>query len=368
MNRKIVGIVVAICAVVALISLVGRNRPSGDGNVANVGVILPLTGALSYEGGRMRAAMELAVSELSPDVRSHVKFNYEDGKFMAKDSISAFNKLKLSGMDAWVVFGDTPLLGMKPLLNKDAKPVMCIIGAQNLISDSRWLFQFSGSITLPAKRAAEYASRHGLKKAAVIYLDEQIGQEVRTAFGETFKGQQGTIVHEAGFPMDQRDMKSLCAKVMSFQPDTVFVYGYAAPYVAILNELKRQGYRGVVLTDGNLSAVKSELTDGGEGYIYADFDFGDACENPETRTFIENMSKKHGVSASPFAAFAYETVRVLSRIVSANGKSAEAVHAGLLQVKNYKSIFGEISYHDNRELEIPIIMKESLKSGAKVCQ
>ena len=117
-----------------------------------------------------------------------------------------------------------------------------------------------------------------------------------------------------------------------------------------------------------MSAVKAELTDGGEGYVYADFDFGDACENPETRQFIENMSKKYGVSASAFSAFAYETVRVLSKIIADKGKSAEVVHAGLLQVKGYKSIFGEISYHDNRELEIPIIMKESLKSGAKVCQ
>ena len=167
-KNKIILAIIAVLAVVAIIALGIRNQMnqnSGDDeNVIKVGVILPLTGSLGYEGVRMRDAMELALSQLDNDKRSILELNYEDGKFLVRDSISAFNKLNEKGMDAWIIFGDTPLLGMKPLLQKTGKPVLCLIGAQELIKDSENFFHFSGSITLPAIKNAVFANGTEPKK------------------------------------------------------------------------------------------------------------------------------------------------------------------------------------------------------------
>lgn len=341
-------------------------RPASEDNVVQIGVILPLTGSLGYEGARMRNAMDLAWSQLDDEKKRTLKLNYEDGKFLVRDSISAFNKLNEKGMDAWIIFGDTPLLGMKALLEKTGKPVLCLIGAQDLIKDSQWFFHFSGSITLPAIENAKFAKRKGVKTVSLIFLNEQIGLEVKGAFEREFIDEEHKVVVSEGFDMGQRTMKSLVAKAIAPNPNAVFVYGYTTPYIEILNELKKVGYRGMVLTDGNLAAVKPDLIGGGEGVWYADFDFGDGCENPETKKFLHDMHNIYGETASSFSAFAYEAVRVLSTIIHDKGKTPTDIHSGLLAIKDYHSIFGVISYRDNRELEIPIVIKKATRDSAQV--
>lgn len=344
-----------------------RNRqPASADNAVQVGVILPLTGSLGYEGTRMKDAMDLALSQLDGEKQQCLKLNYEDGKFLVRDSISAFNKLNEKGMDAWVIFGDTPLLGMKTLLEKTGKPVLCLIGAQDLVKDSQTFFHFSGSITLPAIENAKFAKRKGVKTVSLIYLNEQIGLEVKGAFEREFIDEAHKVVASEGFDMGQRTMKSLVAKAIAPNPNAVFVYGYTTPYIEILNELKKVGYRGMILTDGNLAAVKPDLIGGGEGVWYADFDFGDGCENPETKKFLHDMHNIYGETASSFSAFAYEAVRVLSTIIHDKGKTPTDIHSGLLAIKDYHSIFGVISYRDNRELEIPIVIKKATWDSAQV--
>ena len=371
MSRK-AKIVVAIAAVIAVAAIAffgvknQMRKNTDDENVIKIGAILPLTGSLGYEGTRMKDAMELAISQLDNDKRGVLKIYYEDGKFLVRDSISAFNKLNEKGMDAWIVFGDTPLLGMKPLLKKTGKPVLCLIGAQELIKDSPNFFHFSGSITLPAVKNAQFVKTKGVKTVSIIYLNEQIGLEVKRAFEQEFMDKSHKVVTSEGFDMGQRSMKDLVVRSIAPKPDAVFVYGYSTPYIDILNELKNVGYRGLVITDGNLGAVKSSLIGGGDGVWYADFDFGDGCDNPESQKFVNDMKNIYGVSASSFSAFAYETVRVLAAIVHHSGKTSSAIHSGLLSIKNYHSIFGVISYRDNRELDIPIVIKKATPNGAKI--
>lgn len=356
---------VIFLAFVVFFSCRNRQAASTD-DAVQIGVILPLTGSLGYEGIRMKDAMDLAWSQLDGENQRGIKLNYEDGKFLVRDSISAFNKLNEKGMDAWVIFGDTPLLGMKTLLEKTGQPVLCLIGAQDLVKDSQFFFHFSGSITLPATENAKFAKRKGVTTLSLIYLNEQIGLEVKGAFEREFIDEAHKVVASEGFDMGQRAMKSLVAKAIAPNPDAVFVYGYATPYIEILNEIKKVGYRGIVLTDGNLAAVKPDLIDGGEGVWYADFDFGDGCENPETKKFLHDMHDIYGETASSFSAFAYETVRVLSTIIHDKGKTPADIHSGLLAIKDYHSIFGVISYRDNRELEIPVVIKKATRDSAQV--
>ena len=80
------------------------------------------------------------------------------------------------------------------------------------------------------------------------------------------------------------------------------------------------------------------------------------------------MRSRFNVSASSFSAFAYEAIRVLADIIAVNGGTPESVHQGLLSVKRYHSIFGVVSYRENRELDIPILMKKATKDSAVVIE
>ena len=366
MNRRMHMIV--LCLSIVVLCLVGAKFVIKDcaESVAHVGVILPLSGPMAYEGERLRSAMELALANCS---NKCVQLHYGDGKYAVRESVNAFRQLQVAhDIDAWIVWADLPLMGMREMLEKTGKPVICLIGAQNLIKDREHFIHFSGSIVLPAHRIANYAADHYLDSVSVIYHKEDIGEEVVKAFTDTATRHGIRVLQRESVTSENVDTKSVVSKVLANRPKAIFIYAYGPLYISILNQIKNQQYDGVILADSNVTAVRDKLVEGGLGIIYGDFDFGDGCQNPETHKFISDMKQKHQVDASSFSAFAYETIKVLCDAVTKYGKSVDGIERGFYEVKDYPSIVGKMTCVKNEEQIIPIVMKRIEKVGATVLE
>ena len=367
MKKKlsIVIIIVAVLMVAAIVAL--RNyRVNSVDDVCNVGIILPLTGPLEYEGKRLLAAIQYAQT-VKANAPLQLACHIEDGKYTVKDSINAFYRLMTqNNIDVWIIYGDLPLMGLKDMLKSTEKPVVCMIGAQELIKGLDTFIHFSGSIVSPARKLAEYANINSIQTASMIYHKEQIGDIVAAEFRKRFELQGGRILAEESFVDEYTDVKTLISKAISRQPDALFVYAYGPSYISILNQIKAQGFKGAVLTDSNVSTVRDKIVNGGDGILYADFDFGLGCYNPETLEFIDVMRRDYCVDASSFSAFMYEAVRVLSNVVNDFGKSPNNVVKGFDSVINYPSIVGTLTYVPDGELMVPIVMKRITGNNVEV--
>lgn len=366
-NKKLlIGIGIVVLIGIALVGILRNRQQVAGENVVRVGVILPLTGALGYEGERLMAAIQYAQTVVNNrDVK--LLCYVEDGKYTVKDSVQAFLKLENQNkIDIWIIYGDLPLTSLKELLLKTAKPVICMIGAQELIKGHKNFIHFSGSIVAPARTSASYAIRKGIKNVAVIYHKEQIGDVVANEFVNCFVRGGGDIACVEPFVNERDDMKVLVSKAMSKQPDAIFVYAYGPSYISILNQIIQQGYSGMVLTDSNVSTVRDKLIGGGDGIVYADFDFGDGCKNARTIEFIKKLKSEYGVDASSFSAFMFEAVSVLSSVINDSGTDVNAIVSGFTSIKDYPSIVGNLTCVENGELIVPIIMKKTCKGGAEI--
>ena len=74
----------------------------------------------------------------------------------------------------------------------------------------------------------------------------------------------------------------------------------------------------------------------------------------------------HGYEANAFAAFSYESIRILAGLIAKHGKSPNNILAGVSAIRDYSSIAGKFSYGRNRELETPILVKKLTKDSVKV--
>ena len=366
-NKKLL-IGIGIIALLGIISvgIYKTHYQRIDGDVTHVGIILPLTGTLAYEGDRIKSAMMLAEKQCQND---KIKLHFGDGCYTVKDSINAFNQIRATQeIDVWIIFGDLPLMGMREMLTRTGKPVICLIGAQDLIKGRERFIHFSGSIVLPAKRLANYAADSLLDTVAVVYHKEDIGEEVVKTFCAVAKERNVTVVAQEAIASENVDVKSIVAKILGKKPKAIFVYAYASLYVSMLNQIKNQQYEGVILTDTNISAVRDKVVDGGVGIVYGDFDFGEGCTNQETKKFIQDMKTDFNVTASSFSAFAYETIRVLSNVIKVYGKTPDEIERGFYEVKDYPSIVGTMTCVKDGEQKIPIIMKRIEKIGSSVVE
>ena len=371
MSRK-TKIVVAIAAVIAVAAIAffgvrNQMQANATSGTAKVGVILPLTGPLAAEGERMLAAVKLSEKRQASSKPS-VQFLVEDGKYTVKDSINAFVKLKSQKVCGWIVYADLPLMGMKQILIEDGKPTICLIGDQKLIKGLDRFIHLSGAIIVPAQKNAEYALKHNLKTAVVVFPDEDYGKNVAAAFTSKYQGGGGKVVLSEGFLPGQVDAKSLVAKAIKTKADVFFLCGYGPAFVAIVNQLKQQKFPGMILADTNVCVEKKNLIDGGEGIVYADFDFGDGCTNPATKEFVDSVRRDYGVGASSFSAFIYEAANLLAKSIKTVGTDPDKICENICSVKNYPSVIGKLSCGKDQELDVPIIMKKSLKNGAEILE
>ena len=358
-NKKLL-ICFGIVVILAIVAFeIHKQKNSDNANkVVNIGVILPLTGPMGAYGERLTAAIRLA-----EEGQDDVKFLIEDGKYTTKDSISAFNKLKSDNVDAWIVFGDLPLLGMKTLLAESQNPVLCLIGAPDLIKDIPHLIHYSGASSAHARELGDYAGKAGIKSTVVIYQDEELNQSLIPVYQAVFEKNGGQMLAAIPFMSGQQDLRAVVVKAMSLKSESILVFGYGKDYVNIMNELVQQKYNGIILSDSNTVVERKNLISGGEGFVYVDFDFNPNSEYAGTRKFISDMQSKYKVTPCVFSAFAYEAAKNLIEAIQTNGKKSEEIEKYLYGKGEFQSVIGKIQCVENDELKVTLNMKKVTKDG-----
>ena len=365
-NKKLlIGIGIFALFVIVSLGIYKHQQHATKDEGIHIGVILPLTGSLSSDGARLKAAISLAEGEQSRH-GPKVSFRVEDGKYTIKDSINGFNKLQNRGVDAWLIFGDLPLSGLKSFIESDKKPTVCLIGDQEIISKMNNCIHFSQTFITPALKIADYAGAHDLKKAAILYQDIDLGKVVSNAFKDRYLKNEGKIIFEESFRQEQVDPKSIVAKAISVNPDAIFVYANGIAYTEILNQLKQQSFSGEVLTCSTMTVVKDKLINGGENFIYADIDFGAGSSNAKSDEFSQKMIEKYSLPANSFAAFAYEASKAMIEALKQHGTDVAAVCEELNKTQKQQSAVGAFSCHKNGELEVDIVIKRATKDGAVI--
>lgn len=359
-NKKLwigIGVVVIIGIIVFSVYYNYCSITFDNSKAFRVGAILPLTGAVGFEGERIQAALKMAQSSFESS--KDVKLIFADGKWTSKETLNAYNQIKNKNIDGWVIFGDTPVMTLKPIIDKEGKPVMCLAGAPNLLDDSKCLFRCLNPSLLPIEKVANYANSSGILRVGIIYLKEQLGDEVVKKFKEVFLAEKDhSIICEEYFTWDNYDTKDQVTKILSLSPDAVFIFGYGPGYIATLNNISKLNYKGIILTDLNLTAVRDKLIDKGEGIIYGDIDFDEECKRKSTQQFIYEMKEKYNLIANSYAAFAYEALKMLLISREKALKSNNDIIIELSNIRDYQSIVGEISYTQNHELQVPVYIKK----------
>ena len=364
-NKKLlIGIgIVALLGIVS-IGVYWNYQQVNEGNVVRIGAILPMTGSVGFEGERVLAAMKMALEEEnSRGTNLCLKLIVEDGKWSAKDTITAFNRLISKNVDAIVVFGDTPCLVIDDVSKKNDTPVFCISGVASLIAGNPNYIQCLFPALKPVQRVAEYALKQDIKRVAVIHLNEPLCAQTVSGFCETYQAGGGTIPILEKFSWDEDDTKSIVSKALGTNPSAVFVFGYGPSYISVLNQIKTQGYKGWVLTDLNVVAVVDELLDKGDGIIYGDVDFGMESTNEQTHLFIQRLKQLYGADANAFAAFSYEAIRICSLVMKEADPNSGGIVERVRHIQGYKSIAGIVNYNENCQLDLPALVKKRLKDG-----
>lgn len=393
MSRTPVFMLLALCCV-ALLALgckptapnangngTGNGTGNGNGNGGDgakpikIGVVLPMTGGISTYGEECWAGVKMAVPADYKVQGRPVEFvNYDNASTpegtlaRVRDAVDRDGCLALIGS----VASSNTLKGAG--LANPAKCPMITPASTNVDVTKVGEYIFRVCYTdlqqgpICAKFALHEAKARGHENPVVVTITD-MGQDyckgLRDAFLDHWRANGGGTVHAVTYTGGSEGDADFTAQVTAtadFNPHVIFIPGYY-PDVAAMLKLGRESWKNILIVGGDgwdspdlISIAGAETFNELECYQSGHYAVDDPNEVVQNfvQTYRENMGKQPG----SMAALGYDSVKMILQVLEGiEGEiTREAIRAGLLKVKDFKGVTGNISIGADRNADKKIVM------------
>lgn len=318
----------------------------------------PLSGGNAAPGLGGRNSAQLAVQQRNADPAA--KYSYElvtfDDECKPNVGIQAATK---AASDNSIIAGITHYCSAVGIATVDTYarfglPVVvwgAILPEITYGNDYREIHRVNGTMINEGKLAAEFLTKQGYKKFAVVHDTTDYGKGQNKYFTEYLKPTGGEIV--ATFPVspDQQDFTAELTRIKELKPDLILIGGLTPLGVRLRAQMDRVGVTaqlaGVsgIMTAGFLEGTGSA----GEGTI--SFHNGAPISKyPQGQAFLEAYAKA-GFREDPdaYGPFAYSATNLVMDAIEKTGPDRKKMKEVLNGTKGYKALVGEINFDDHRQ-------------------
>ncbi len=358
MNRRKLSIFVAVVMLIGVFTIPVTPIRAATTTV-KIGLLAPKTGALGSLGPTFENAANLAIKDLNA-MGSNYTF-----ELVVEDTETSSTKAEAAAqtlVDAGVV-GIVGAAASSSTLAaigkaKAAKiPLVSYASTSPAISsedDDDFLFRVVPSDAFQGKADAQIADFLGVKKVAVIGIDDPYGQGLVGAFKEAFTGMGSDYSVVADISYDQEkttDFSSQITQIKDSGAEAVFMVSFIDDGAGILNELATQKFEGYILgTDGiaspSLLAI-SGLNKTANGIM------GTAPTITGTSDFNSAYKAEYGTDPTIFVAETYDATMLIGKaVIKADSTDGSDVRDALRVVGNgYEGASGTITFDANGDRE-----------------
>jgi branched-chain amino acid transport system substrate-binding protein len=363
MRLKSVAYAVSACVALCCdsISAAGENDP------IMIGVVLPLTGEAAHWGVPPRNGAELAAAEINNHggiAGRKLVLMVEDDRCNPADGIAAFEKI-MAAANAPAILGavcSSVTLAIAP--HAESRKAVLISPASTsprLTGAGEFIFRVVPSGSLRGKVFAEYVYRdRGLRKVAVLYINNEGGIGGSSSFKQRFLELGGTVALEEAYPQGRLDLRAELAKLKAADPEGVLVGSYPPDTVAILKQARELRFDKPLFFTTEAVQNPDVLREAGDAangavYILAAAPGGEAPDR-----FRQAYTAKLGHAPELFAAEGYDIVRLLAEgiaAVKAGSVSGASLRDFLHQVRNYAGASGTITFDQNGDVTKPYAIR-----------
>jgi ABC-type branched-subunit amino acid transport system substrate-binding protein len=315
---------------------------SGGGGMSRdspvrVGVLMPETGDLSSVGVPIRDGALLPTVQLEGETDFTIETQVADTQTDPQAGISAAENLVNSGYPA--ITGPASS-GVNLQVTRQVLIPSGVVGCSpsstspnvTTLEDNDLIFRTPPSDALQGQVIAQVGSDElGASTAATMYVNNDYGQALSDAFGESFSGE---VANAVSFEKEQPSYTSRLETALQNDPDMLVVIGYPASGIQLFRDYYNDFDTGVdiVVTDG----LKDPELPGEVGSNMSNV-IGTAptAAGPGREFFTSLYEEEYGSEPGVFTSQAYDATAVLILAnVAAGENSGTAIRDNLRAVAN----------------------------------
>ena len=353
-----------VLSVLFLAAALALGCSSQKSDTLKIGAILPLTGSGAEDAEFQKHGIDLAVSKLNATGGINgkkVEIVYEDSKNQAKDGITALNSL--IDRDKVPVVVSTMSGVSAPLAAYAGGKIPAVLfvtvaSTPNVTRHGTNIFRAFVTSDVESRVIAEFMSKKGYRKMAVLYVNDDYGLGGKEEFKNRFTQLGGSIAVEEPFEKGGTDHRSLVAKVASSNADAAFVIGYDKSFALLVQQLGQASRKMQLVTTSTLSVPSWKALAGAsaEGAYLSNSLFKSNPDDPMTKEFDAAYQAAYSKPSNYLYASSYTSVMLIAKAIETEGYTKEGIEKGLARISNMPSLMGAITMSDKREAAFPVTM------------
>jgi branched-chain amino acid transport system substrate-binding protein len=331
--------------------------------IYKLGAILPLTGSAAIVAEYLKNGIDLAIEKINSEgiiPKGKLEIVYGDSKNSPKEAISILNRfISVEKIPITIAAVSSVSLALIPIADDNQHVLfITVASAPGIPEKSEWAFRIFPTSENEARKMANYAySSLHLKRLAIFYVNDEYGLGGCRIFIKEFEKIGGKVIWKESYEKTQIDFRSQLVKIKATSPDSVWIIGYDSSLASIIKQVREIGIQSKILTiiGFSLPKVLEQSGKASEGIFLTLMPFDpDIPVNDMSKKFVSNYYAKYNAKPGFMSAISFDMTMVLADVLKRYKYSPNDIKNGLLDLKSYQGILGEISITKNGEVDFSL--------------
>lgn len=290
--------------VLLLLAVVMTSAATAEQSRYRIGVLAPLSGDFAKYGNTIRQGIE---SIKNPQI----EWVFEDEACLEPAKVvTAYNKLSSVDKLSYLIGPccGSPQKAIAPIVKNHQQLVLLPNAAPASVYSASGgkMYSVQYSLETEADFVAAQMNSRGLKKVAIIYVDNDFSQTLEAEFLKSFKGKVAYALRAPAF--DVQYMKSAALKLRTVEFDSIFIPDASPLLLGFLSELKKIGLSAkpaFSVYSAQMPDVLLSEKDNAEGLLYS---YPDVPDSQEALGYFPTLAAKLLGDAVSECAGSYDCV------------------------------------------------------------
>ncbi len=329
-----------------------------------VGVVLPTSGAIAYDGGLALNGIKMAVDEINSagGIKGNkIEMFVEDSAGVPATAVAAMEKLV--GMEKVVAvigdFGSSCTLAMMDVARRAQVPLITPVSLAPKITEmgNIWMFRGCDNSAMIAKAFTKWAVQEKkVDKWAYIAINTDYGRGSVEAFNADLKTLGATVVFTEYFNQGETDYYPIVTKLSATDANGLCLFGETVDLSRVVAQYHEMGLEGKMLimdpTSGTFNSKFIELAKENANGIVGASRFVAAIQTPAAQKFVADYKTRYSSDPEKYAQAGYDCTRMIAMAIEkADSVETDKIRTALAGLQ-YEGPQGKAHFDEKNQLII----------------
>jgi branched-chain amino acid transport system substrate-binding protein len=330
----------------------------GGGKPVPIGVVLPLSGQDALYGQQVRAGIDVAYEQAKASPGGpKIDLQIRDSGSNAEQSRQLLDELYRAGALA-AIGGVTSKEALEMVDAADRVDRVLLspsASSPELTGISKNFFRVFPSDFLEGSKMGNFATQSIHLATVVILAAESLyGRGSQEVFKSEFERYGGKVLEVLEYPEGTRDFSGLLGRVMTLNPQSVYLADFAGGIGSMVRGLRERGFKGRLLTTSAFASpeVLQQVGEAAEGVLLTQPVFDVESQDPVVKGFVDAYRRKFGEDPGLFAAHGYDSVLVLVEALKKTSiASSSEIIKGMRQLSDFHGVTGVLQFDERGDVK-----------------